>query len=157
MYFFWKPRKTENYLGLGSSLLWRVYSSRMFFFFTYKENWYFRNKRMSICYDMALHFFHFHHHIDLFDYLLHLIFDQIPDFYAECNFCTMHCSCDKQKLLNLDDLTYTWSFRTAAASIIFRLPFSINETVVSNWRWKIMHFKRSKLFSFVSCIINIFW
>ena len=124
-------------------MLWRVYS--------------FRNKRMSICYDMALHFFHFHHHIDLFDCLLHLIFDQIPDFYAECNFCTMHCSCDKQKLLNLDDLTYTWSFRTAAASIIFRLPFSINETVVSNWCWKIMHFiKDQNLFHLYLVLLTFF-
>ena len=77
------------------------------FFLKHKENWYFNNKCTSISYGMALHFPHFHHHIELFDYLTDLISEQILEFYAECNFCNMHCSCNKWNCfqLNLNDLT----------------------------------------------------
>ena len=61
----------------------------------YRENGYFNNKRTSIFDDMALHFSQFHHHIELFDYLLHLISGQIQ----RCNFCSMHCSFDKRNYI----------------------------------------------------------
>ena len=54
----------------------------------YEENWYFNNKRTSISCDMVLNFSKFHHHIELFDYLIYLISKRIQ----ECNFCSMHCS-----------------------------------------------------------------
>ena len=45
-----------------------------YLFLIYKENWYFNNKHTWISYYMAMHFSDFHHHTEVFDYGIHLIF-----------------------------------------------------------------------------------
>ena len=57
-YFYLKAKKNcENCQCLGCSLLQRVYSSKMSFVLTYRENWYFKNKRTLMTDDHGSTFF----------------------------------------------------------------------------------------------------
>ena len=56
------------------------YYFRMLFFLMYKQKWYFNDKRTSVCYSMYLHFSNFPHHINEFDYLIHLIPELLKSF-----------------------------------------------------------------------------
>ena len=48
-----------------------------FLFLYAQKNWYFNNEYTPTYHDMALHFSHFHHHIELFGFLIHMISERI--------------------------------------------------------------------------------